>query len=155
MDCSAEPIPSKGVWFFPGASYQQKNAGGRAAVSPQAQQALEQRGQAVQTRWAVLKKRAKTQASACPDLLAAAPTLPPVAQAFVAASGALPSASILVAEGESWFDYPGANRSSSVAAFTKPSSCRPPVVPTTSVPPVVLAQATMPALLAQARINPA
>ena len=35
------------------------------------------------------------------------PALTSTAQAFVAAYGGLPSAGILVAEGDSWFDYPG------------------------------------------------
>lgn len=73
----------------------------------QAHQVLELRDQALQTRQAVLKKRANQPAGARLATLAAAPALPPAAQAFVAAFGGMPSAGVLVAEGDSWFDYPG------------------------------------------------
>lgn len=39
--------------------------------------------------------------------LAAVTTLLPAVQVFVAAFGGMPSAGILVAEGDLWFDYPG------------------------------------------------
>ncbi|AMJ67661.1 hypothetical protein [Hymenobacter sp. PAMC 26628] len=77
------------------------------SAAAQAQQVLALRDQALQTRQAVLKKRANQPAGARLATRAPAPALPPAAQAFVAAFGGLPSAGILVAEGDSWFDYPG------------------------------------------------
>lgn len=77
------------------------------SATDQVQQVLALRDQALQTRQAVLKKRASQTAGARLAARAAAPALTSTAQAFVAAYGGLPSAGILVAEGDSWFDYPG------------------------------------------------
>ena len=76
------------------------------SATDQVQQVLALRDQALQTRQAVLKKRASQTAGAHLAAQAAAPALTSTAQAFVTAYGGLPSAGILVAEGDSWFDYP-------------------------------------------------